>query len=187
MCSDIVWIEDIGVLSSHRLKLHEIHSSDLFLAPEQKEWIFTYYDSSNNVALSFGSNQNGMQMIVDGVSCSIDSIISSSDFTSSMKPFCVLWTSSNGQVSVHFNGNYFTKTCSSSMGHSVPTGGQFRLGGKFYQFNVDWMSSDTLLKGYLTLKYIWKREASHQHVCAASKTVWKIKPRLKVIKSLLDV
>lgn len=101
------------------------------LVPEQKEWIFTYYDSSNNVALSLGSTQNGVQMIIDGVSCSVDSIISSADFTSSMKLFCVLWTSSNGQVATYFNGNYRTKTCSTSTGHFVPAGGQFRLGGEF--------------------------------------------------------
>ncbi|KAL7388596.1 hypothetical protein ABVT39_017242 [Epinephelus coioides] len=97
---------------------------------KQKEWIFTYYDSSNNIALSLGSDQSGMKMIVDGVVCSIDSIISSSDFTSTMKQFCVLWTSSNGRVAVYFNRNYWAKTCSSSVGHSVPAGGRFQLGGQ---------------------------------------------------------
>ncbi|XP_076613269.1 adhesion G-protein coupled receptor G6 isoform X1 [Chaetodon auriga] len=97
---------------------------------KQKEWIFTYYDSKNDVALSLGSDQTGMKMIVDGVVCPIDSIISSADFTSTMKPFCFLWTSSNGRVAVYFNGNYWAKTCSSSSGHSVPAGGLFRLGGQ---------------------------------------------------------
>lgn len=82
------------------------------------------------MALSFGSDQNGVQLIVDGVSCSMDSIMSPADFTSSMKPFCVLWTSSSGQVALHFNGNHWAKTCSTSRGHSVPAGGRFRLGGK---------------------------------------------------------
>ncbi|XP_042370733.1 adhesion G-protein coupled receptor G6-like, partial [Plectropomus leopardus] len=95
---------------------------------KQKEWIFTYSDSSSGVALSLGSDQSGMKMIVDGVTCPIDSIISSSDFTSTMKPFCFLWTSSNGRVAVYFNRNYWAKTCSSSTGHSVPAGGRFRLG-----------------------------------------------------------
>lgn len=99
--------------------------------PEQKEWIFTYHDSSNNVALSLGSDQSGMKMIVDGVDCPIESIITAADFTSTMKPFCVLWTSSNGRVAVYFNGNYWAKTCTSSSGHSVPAGGLLRLGGKF--------------------------------------------------------
>ncbi|GLD56946.1 G-protein coupled receptor 126 isoform X7, partial [Lates japonicus] len=97
---------------------------------KQKEWLLTYYDSSGNVVLSLGSDSGSMTMIVDGVSCPIDSIISTSDFTSTMKPFCVLWTSSNGRVAVYFNQNYWAKTCSTSVGHSVPTGGQFRLGGQ---------------------------------------------------------
>ncbi|XP_070705940.1 adhesion G-protein coupled receptor G6 [Pempheris klunzingeri] len=100
---------------------------------KQKEWIFTYYDS-DDVALSLGSDQSGMKMIVDGVECPIESIISSSDFTSSMRPFCVLWTSSNGRVAVYFNGNYWAKTCSSSSGRSVPAGGRFQLGGQ-HSFN----------------------------------------------------
>lgn len=113
--------EDCVVLNSYKV----------LVVPEQKGWIFTYYDTSNNVALSFGSDQSGVKMIINGVVCSIDSIIPSSSFTSSMKPYCVLWDSSNGRVSVHFNGNYWAKTCSSSSGHSVPAGGLFQLGGKF--------------------------------------------------------
>ncbi|XP_039981011.1 adhesion G-protein coupled receptor G6 isoform X7 [Xiphias gladius] len=96
----------------------------------QKEWLFTYYDHDNIVVLSLGSNQASMTMIVGGVNCSINSIISSSDFASFMKPFCVLWTSSNGQVSVFYNGNYRNQTCSSSIGRSVPAGGHFHLGGR---------------------------------------------------------
>uniref|UniRef100_A0A8C2XN93 Adhesion G-protein coupled receptor G6 n=1 Tax=Cyclopterus lumpus TaxID=8103 RepID=A0A8C2XN93_CYCLU len=101
---------------------------------QQKEWIFNYYDSSGIEVLSLGSDQSGMKVIVDGVVCPIDSIISSADFTSSMRPYCVLWTSSNGRVGVYFNGNYWAKTCSSSSGHSVPPGGQFKLGGP-HSFN----------------------------------------------------
>uniref|UniRef100_A0A8C4IFT2 Adhesion G-protein coupled receptor G6 n=1 Tax=Dicentrarchus labrax TaxID=13489 RepID=A0A8C4IFT2_DICLA len=102
----------------------------LLLFTEQKEWIFTYYDTSSNVALSLGSDQGDMKMIVDGVVCPIDTILSSTDFTSTMKPFCVLWTSANGRVAVYFNGNYWAKTCSTSSGHTVPGGGQFQLGGQ---------------------------------------------------------
>ncbi|XP_078029832.1 adhesion G-protein coupled receptor G6 isoform X4 [Epinephelus lanceolatus] len=115
---------------SHLTLCFEVERS----SQKQKEWIFTYYDSSNNIALSLGSDQSGMKMIVDGVVCSIDSIISSSDFTSTMKQFCVLWTSSNGRVAVYFNRNYWAKTCSSSVGHSVPAGGRFQLGGQ-HSFN----------------------------------------------------
>ncbi|XP_031735807.1 adhesion G-protein coupled receptor G6-like isoform X2 [Anarrhichthys ocellatus] len=97
---------------------------------KRREWIFSYYDGSGNEALSLGSDQSGMKVIVDGVVCPVDSIISSANFTSSMRPYCVLWTSSNGRLGVYFNGNYWAKTCSSSGGHSVPAGGQFRLGGQ---------------------------------------------------------
>ncbi|XP_039981013.1 adhesion G-protein coupled receptor G6 isoform X8 [Xiphias gladius] len=100
------------------------------ISHKQKEWLFTYYDHDNIVVLSLGSNQASMTMIVGGVNCSINSIISSSDFASFMKPFCVLWTSSNGQVSVFYNGNYRNQTCSSSIGRSVPAGGHFHLGGR---------------------------------------------------------
>ncbi|TWW68495.1 G-protein coupled receptor G6 [Takifugu flavidus] len=96
----------------------------------QKEWIFTYYDSGNNEALSFGADKSGMQMIIDGVSCSIDSIISTADITSSMKLLCFLWTSADGQVAVYSDGSYEAKTCSTSTGHTVPPGGRFRLGGQ---------------------------------------------------------
>ncbi|XP_069371009.1 adhesion G-protein coupled receptor G6 isoform X3 [Paralichthys olivaceus] len=97
---------------------------------KQREWLFTYFDSSSNVRLSLGSSQAGMTLIVDGVSCSINSVLSSSDFTSSMKSFCMVWTSSSGLVAVYFDGNYLTRTCTSSSGHTVPAGGQFRLGGQ---------------------------------------------------------
>uniref|UniRef100_A0A3Q1GTC1 Adhesion G protein-coupled receptor G6 n=1 Tax=Acanthochromis polyacanthus TaxID=80966 RepID=A0A3Q1GTC1_9TELE len=78
------------------------------ISQKQKEWFFTYYDRSNNVSLSLGSDQTKMMMIIDGVTCPIDSIISPSDFTTSMMPFCVLWTSSNGRVAAYFNGNYWS-------------------------------------------------------------------------------
>ncbi|XP_056872975.1 adhesion G-protein coupled receptor G6 isoform X5 [Takifugu flavidus] len=100
------------------------------ITQKQKEWIFTYYDSGNNEALSFGADKSGMQMIIDGVSCSIDSIISTADITSSMKLLCFLWTSADGQVAVYSDGSYEAKTCSTSTGHTVPPGGRFRLGGQ---------------------------------------------------------
>ncbi|XP_039649779.1 adhesion G-protein coupled receptor G6-like, partial [Perca fluviatilis] len=95
---------------------------------KQKEWLFTYHDRSNNVALSLGADQTGMNLIIDLLPCSIDSILSSADFSNAMKPFCVLWTSSNGRLAVYFDGNYRAKTCSTSTGHLVPGGGVFRLG-----------------------------------------------------------
>ncbi|KAF7647093.1 hypothetical protein LDENG_00177540, partial [Lucifuga dentata] len=100
------------------------------VSQKQKETIFTYYDGSNNTVLSFGSDQHGMKLNADGVACSIESIITSADFISSMKKYCVTWTSSTGRVAVYFNNNYLATTCSTSAGHSVPAGGVFRLGGQ---------------------------------------------------------
>nr|XP_046229520.1 adhesion G-protein coupled receptor G6 isoform X6 [Scatophagus argus] len=97
---------------------------------KQKEWIFTYSDTNSNVVLSLFSEQNTMNMIIDGVVCPVNSIISSADFTSTMKPFCIVWTSSNGRVAFYFSGNYWAKACSSVSGRSVPAGGLFRLGGQ---------------------------------------------------------
>ncbi|XP_076011137.1 adhesion G-protein coupled receptor G6 isoform X3 [Genypterus blacodes] len=96
----------------------------------QKEWIFTYYDASDNIVLSFGSDQSGMQLTIDGVSCSISSIITPADFISTMKSYCVTWTSSTGRVATFFNANYLSTTCSATAGRSVTTGGEFRLGGQ---------------------------------------------------------
>ncbi|XP_038582033.1 adhesion G-protein coupled receptor G6 isoform X2 [Micropterus salmoides] len=97
---------------------------------KQKESIFTYYDINNNVALSLGSDVTGTKMVVGGVECSIESIMSTTVFTSTMKPFCVLWTSSNGRVAVYFNNEFWAKTCASSTGLSVAAGGVFQLGGE---------------------------------------------------------
>uniref|UniRef100_A0A3Q3L7B9 Adhesion G-protein coupled receptor G6 n=1 Tax=Mastacembelus armatus TaxID=205130 RepID=A0A3Q3L7B9_9TELE len=92
-------------------------------------WFFTYYDTQGNTALSLRSDQSGMKLTVDRVDCSISSIISSTDFTSAMKHFCVLWTSSTGQVAVYFHDTYKTQPCHTSSGHFVLGGGQFVLGG----------------------------------------------------------
>uniref|UniRef100_A0A3Q3KVM3 Adhesion G-protein coupled receptor G6 n=1 Tax=Mastacembelus armatus TaxID=205130 RepID=A0A3Q3KVM3_9TELE len=96
---------------------------------KQAEWFFTYYDTQGNTALSLRSDQSGMKLTVDRVDCSISSIISSTDFTSAMKHFCVLWTSSTGQVAVYFHDTYKTQPCHTSSGHFVLGGGQFVLGG----------------------------------------------------------
>uniref|UniRef100_A0A667Y8D9 Adhesion G-protein coupled receptor G6 n=1 Tax=Myripristis murdjan TaxID=586833 RepID=A0A667Y8D9_9TELE len=96
---------------------------------KQKEQIFTYSDD-DDTALSFGSTRSSMELEVDEQVCSLDSIITASDLTSSMKPLCVTWTASTGRVAVYFNGNYRAKTCSSTSGRSVPSGGEFRLGGE---------------------------------------------------------
>uniref|UniRef100_A0A665VSU9 Adhesion G protein-coupled receptor G6 n=1 Tax=Echeneis naucrates TaxID=173247 RepID=A0A665VSU9_ECHNA len=97
---------------------------------KQKETFFTYLEMSGAERLSVGSTPAGMAMNINGVTCPINSMVSSADFTSSMKRLCLLWTSSNGQVVVYVNGQYKTQICSLTIGHSVPAGGQFRLGGK---------------------------------------------------------
>ncbi|XP_072218158.1 adhesion G-protein coupled receptor G6 isoform X2 [Leuresthes tenuis] len=123
---------------------------------KQKESLFSYYDGDDddNVHLSLGSEKSKMKMVVDGVVCPLDSLISPADFTSSMKPFCVTWTSSSGQVALYFGGKYWAKTCSSSAGHSVPAGGVFQLGGK-KSFN-----------GYIYNLRLWSRAMTAQELGA---------------------
>lgn len=79
--------------------------------------------------MSVGADQNGMQMVVDGVSCSLSSVLSPTDVSSSMKMLCFLWTSASGQVSVYSDRKFSTKACSMSAGRMVTPGGHFRLGG----------------------------------------------------------
>uniref|UniRef100_A0AAV2K8F2 Adhesion G-protein coupled receptor G6 n=1 Tax=Knipowitschia caucasica TaxID=637954 RepID=A0AAV2K8F2_KNICA len=95
---------------------------------KQKEWFFSY-DSSSNVALSFGTDKE-MKLVVDGQECSVDSLITQANFTSTMTPVCVVWTSANGKVVIYYNSQYLTKTCSGLSGRSVPAGGLFQLGAQ---------------------------------------------------------
>ncbi|XP_028296329.1 adhesion G-protein coupled receptor G6 isoform X3 [Gouania willdenowi] len=97
---------------------------------KQSEEIFTYSDSSNNVALSLGSDQNEMKLMVDGIVCPMDKILSPSNITSSMKSFCVLWMSSSGRVEVYLDRQLKGQTCSESAGHFLPAAGNFQLGGQ---------------------------------------------------------
>lgn len=106
------------------------------LPPGQNEWLFTYHDTNNNVALALGADASGAVMTIDGVSCSIKSILSPTDFNSSMQPCCVLWASPGGQVEVFLNRRKLVSTCSSSAGRSVPAGGLFRLGGELTTFSL---------------------------------------------------
>lgn len=70
-----------------------------------------------------------MQMVVDGVSCSLRSVLSPTDVSSSMKMLCFLWTSASGQLFVYSDRKFSAKACSTSAGHVVTPGGHFRLGG----------------------------------------------------------
>ncbi|XP_078799136.1 adhesion G-protein coupled receptor G6 isoform X16 [Oryzias latipes] len=100
------------------------------IANKQREWLFSYYGSGNSVKLSFGSDQSGTKVVVDGELCPVGSIISTADFTSSMRPLCLTWTSSKGQLAVYFNGVFSNVNCSASINHFVPAGGIFQLGGQ---------------------------------------------------------
>ncbi|XP_075314768.1 adhesion G-protein coupled receptor G6 isoform X4 [Odontesthes bonariensis] len=126
------------------------------IGQKQKESLFIYYDGDdeNNVHLSFGSEKSMLSVVIDGVVCPVDSLISPADFTSSMKPFCFTWTSSSGQVALYFNGNYGTTTCSGSSGRSVPAGGVFQLGGQI-SFN-----------GYMYNLRLWNRAMAAQELSA---------------------
>ncbi|XP_077365937.1 adhesion G-protein coupled receptor G6 isoform X6 [Festucalex cinctus] len=97
--------------------------------PQQAEWIFTYADADGGTALALGADGGHVKIVVEGVTCSLDSIVTAADWTSSMSDLCVLWASSSGRVGVYFKGNHWAKTCSDSSGRSVMGGGTFRLGG----------------------------------------------------------
>ncbi|XP_055088238.1 adhesion G-protein coupled receptor G6 isoform X5 [Periophthalmus magnuspinnatus] len=97
---------------------------------KQKEWLFTYYDSSSNVALSFGADREEMKVIVDGQECSVNSLITQANLTSTMTPVCVVWTSANGKVVLYYNNRYLSTSCSALSGRSVPAGGLFQLGAQ---------------------------------------------------------
>ncbi|XP_036840945.1 adhesion G-protein coupled receptor G6 isoform X5 [Oncorhynchus mykiss] len=100
---------------------------------KNKETIFSYTrqeDSSGDEALSFGMNQDGMALVMSNETCLVDSILNPSDFTSTMKPFCLTWASTTGKVTLYYNSNYRTRTCPNTSGRLVGAGGLFRLGGK---------------------------------------------------------
>uniref|UniRef100_A0A4W5P844 Adhesion G-protein coupled receptor G6 n=1 Tax=Hucho hucho TaxID=62062 RepID=A0A4W5P844_9TELE len=112
---------------------------------KSKETIFSYTrqeDSSGEEALSFGNNQDGVALVMSNETCLIDSILNASDFTSTMKQFCLTWASTTGNVTLYYNSNYRAKTCSNTIGHSVGAGGLFRLGshssfdGTIYNFRL---------------------------------------------------
>eukprot|EP00063_Salmo_salar_P085848 XP_014060683.1 PREDICTED: G-protein coupled receptor 126-like isoform X11 [Salmo salar] len=112
---------------------------------KSKETIFSYTrqeDSSGEEALSFGNNQNGVALVMSNETCLIDSILNASDFTSTMKQFCLTWASTTGKVTLYYNSNYSVKTCSNTIGRSVGAGGLFRLGshssfdGTIYNFRL---------------------------------------------------
>uniref|UniRef100_A0A673BF43 Adhesion G-protein coupled receptor G6 n=1 Tax=Sphaeramia orbicularis TaxID=375764 RepID=A0A673BF43_9TELE len=120
---------------------------------KQKEWFFTYYSSDGDIALSVGAHQSDMTLIIDAEACSINPLISQNNFTSTMKPFCITWASSSGQVGVYSNGIYQSMICSSLSGSSVAIfGGTFSVSshhfdGFVYNFRLwDFALTSTQLK-----------------------------------------
>ncbi|XP_055740899.1 adhesion G-protein coupled receptor G6-like isoform X3 [Salvelinus fontinalis] len=112
---------------------------------KSKETIFSYTwqeNSSGEAALSFGNNQDGVALVMSNETCLLDSIRNASDFTSTMKQFCLTWASTTGKVTLYYNSNYRVKTCSNTIGRSVGAGGLFRLGshssfdGTIYNFRL---------------------------------------------------
>uniref|UniRef100_A0A672GKV6 Adhesion G-protein coupled receptor G6 n=1 Tax=Salarias fasciatus TaxID=181472 RepID=A0A672GKV6_SALFA len=71
---------------------------------KQKESLFTYSDADDSVVLSLGADKNKMRLTVDEAECPMDGILSPDDFTSAMKSFCVIWSSSGGRVEVYHYG-----------------------------------------------------------------------------------
>lgn len=82
------------------------------------------------MALSIGTDGNGMQLVVDGVSCLLDPALAAADIALSMKMLCFTWASASGQVGVYSDSGYNAKACPVSAGHTVASGGHFRLGGQ---------------------------------------------------------
>ncbi|XP_062407451.1 adhesion G-protein coupled receptor G6 [Sardina pilchardus] len=68
-------------------------------------------NSAKGYEVAFGKSLGGMTLTIDNKECSIDSIINSADFTSTMKPLCLTWTKTTGVVALQFDGNYRTKIC----------------------------------------------------------------------------
>uniref|UniRef100_A0A8C5DSK7 Adhesion G-protein coupled receptor G6 n=1 Tax=Gouania willdenowi TaxID=441366 RepID=A0A8C5DSK7_GOUWI len=132
---------------------------------KQSEEIFTYSDSSNNVALSLGSDQNEMKLMVDGIVCPMDKILSPSNITSSMKSFCVLWMSSSGRVEVYLDRQLKGQTCSESAGHFLPAAGNFQLGGESEALSCVF-SGQNSLNGNIYNVRLWDYAMSAQQLAA---------------------
>ncbi|KAL0967443.1 hypothetical protein UPYG_G00252310 [Umbra pygmaea] len=113
---------------------------------KNKETIFSYTlpdDVNGIVALSFGKNQDGTALVISTQTCLVDSIFNATDFTSTMKPFCLTWASTSGKVTIYYNNIYKTKICTNMIAHSpVGSRGLFRLGdqnsfdGTIYNFRL---------------------------------------------------
>ncbi|XP_058247960.1 adhesion G-protein coupled receptor G6 isoform X7 [Hemibagrus wyckioides] len=112
--------------------------------------IFSYTDKEPH--LTFGNSGNTMDLIIGNATCPVNDLVTLADFTASMQPFCLTWSSTNGAVGVYFRGSYQVKFCSSSVGLRTVIGGSFELGrgkkqgqnfeGLIYNFRL-WNSAMT--------------------------------------------
>ncbi|XP_072536620.1 adhesion G-protein coupled receptor G6 isoform X10 [Salminus brasiliensis] len=98
------------------------------LSQKGTETIFSYFDASKGFKLAFGSSGNVMELTIAGTKCSINDLITSTDFTSQMQLFCLTWSKSNGNVSVNFRGTNRSKICPSTVNLTVDSGGFFEVG-----------------------------------------------------------
>lgn len=121
-------------------------------------------NSAKGYAVAFGKTQGGMALFIDNKECSIDSIINSADFTSAMKPLCLTWTSTTGEVALHFNGNYRTKVCANFknriidlQGLQLGAGGSGDKNGKSDQGDEDDVGS---FDGFIYNFRIWNNAMS---------------------------
>ncbi|KAI4873306.1 hypothetical protein NFI96_011827, partial [Prochilodus magdalenae] len=100
------------------------------LSQKGTEAIFTYYNASKGIILSFGFTGNTMELNIASAKCSVNDLITQTDLTSQMQPFCLTWSKTNGRVAVNFRGNYRSNICSASVGLTVDAGGSFDLGSE---------------------------------------------------------
>uniref|UniRef100_A0A3B1KGV1 Adhesion G-protein coupled receptor G6 n=1 Tax=Astyanax mexicanus TaxID=7994 RepID=A0A3B1KGV1_ASTMX len=109
------------------------------LSQRGTEIIISYFDESKNMKLALGSSGNSMELTIANTKCAINDLVAYTDLTSQMQLLCLTWSKSNGRVAVNFKGIYKYKTCSSTVGLTVDTGGFFELGSTSAGQNLNGM------------------------------------------------
>uniref|UniRef100_A0A8B9R9A6 Adhesion G-protein coupled receptor G6 n=1 Tax=Astyanax mexicanus TaxID=7994 RepID=A0A8B9R9A6_ASTMX len=109
------------------------------LSQRGTEIIISYFDESKNMKLALGSSGNSMELTIANTKCAINDLVAYTDLTSQMQLLCLTWSKSNGRVAVNFKGIYKYKTCSSTVGLNVDTGGFFELGSTSAGQNLNGM------------------------------------------------
>ncbi|KAM6964893.1 adhesion G-protein coupled receptor G6 [Aplochiton taeniatus] len=118
---------------------------------KQKESVFTYLDPAGGTALALACDKGSMELTVAGQICTVETVLTSSDITSTLKQFCLTWESASGRVAFFFDGNYRALTCGTTAGQVVASssggllslGGQESLDGTLYNFRL-WDSAMTV-------------------------------------------